>query len=150
MLSWLPTSLLAEAITDVLPGLHIKKVNRTKSLGSAIANGRTRNAAVSVKRLEAFKKRRKQFKKLRCSRGFDATATVLRTGGTAAMVYGQATMGVSNTLLLQQRRSCAATLSRGGAGDLDLTLALVIRGPFLWEPVRSLGGFRNARGKCVR
>ena len=50
---------------------------------------------------------------------------LMRTGGVAALTYGQAVTGVSNKLLLQQRRVvAAATLRTVGGGDLDLILAL--------------------------
>eukprot|EP00973_Karenia_brevis_P037778 5211344-Karenia_brevis.AAC.1 len=49
---------------------------------------------------------------------------VMRTGGTMAMVYGQATMGVSSSMLHAQRQSVAAASVPGGAGDLDLTLMM--------------------------
>ena len=55
---------------------------------------------------------------------WDRAGAVLRSGGTAALVYGQANTGVANTTLLQQRRAVAAAFVLHGAGDLDLTLAL--------------------------
>ena len=45
--------------------------------------------------------------------GAARSSLVLRTGGTAALVYGQA-----------QRRAVAAASVTFGAGDLDLTLIL--------------------------
>ena len=49
---------------------------------------------------------------------------MLRTGGTAALVYGQANMGVSNTMLQSQRAAVAAASVPGGSGELDITLIL--------------------------
>ena len=41
------------------------------------------------------------------------------------MTFGQAVIGVSNKMLLQQRRAVAAAITRSsGGGDLDVTLAL--------------------------
>ena len=50
---------------------------------------------------------------------------LLRTGGLPALGYCQAHTGVSNTHLLGQRRSVAAAGVAAGAGDLDLTLAMI-------------------------
>jgi hypothetical protein len=53
------------------------------------------------------------------------TARLLKTGGIAALGHAQAVMGVSNRLLLQQRRAAAAVLDATGAGaDLDMTFAI--------------------------
>ena len=49
---------------------------------------------------------------------------MLQSGGTAALVYGQANTGVATTMLLNQRRAVAAAHVQHGAGDLDLTLVL--------------------------
>ena len=56
--------------------------------------------------------------------GFNRTATVLRTGGVAAMSFATGNMGVATTMLQRQRAAAAATLYTRGAGDLDLTLVL--------------------------
>ena len=48
----------------------------------------------------------------------------MRSGGTSALVYGQANTGVATSMLLSQRRVVAASYVAHGAGDLDLTLAL--------------------------
>ena len=50
---------------------------------------------------------------------------LMRTGGTAALQFGQAVTGVSSSMLLQQRRSVAASVvSTSGGGSLDITLLL--------------------------
>ena len=78
---------------------------------------------VANARLANFRARRGRFQRLRSS-GVD-TSRLMRTGGVAALTYGQAVTGVSNKLLLQQRRSVAAATARIiGGGDLDITLAL--------------------------
>eukprot|EP00972_Heterocapsa_arctica_P010672 1565874-Heterocapsa_arctica.AAC.1 len=56
--------------------------------------------------------------------GARRSATVLRTGGTAALVYGQGNTGVSSTMLRAQRISVAAASVPGGSGELDLALVL--------------------------
>ena len=76
------------------------------------------------KRLQNFKVRKERFQKLRRFAGAQRCHLVLRTGGTAALVYGQANTGVSSSCLLAQRRAVAAASVTGGSGDLDLTLIL--------------------------
>ena len=56
-----------------------------------------------------------------------STSRLLRTGAKAAMTYGQAILGVSNSLLRDQRRTAAtiaAPASGNGGQDLDLALTL--------------------------
>ena len=57
-------------------------------------------------RLRAFLNRRRRFKAL--SRAKVSVARVLRTGGTCALTYGNRPLGVSDSLLLAQRRAVAA------------------------------------------
>ena len=123
------TPTLASAIVAQCPGLGIKVQRAAKSLGGSIGTGRNRTVAVQRKRLEAFKARKARFRKLRRRVGAEATALVLRTGGTAAMVYGEASMGVSPSFLHAQRVVVAAAACPSGAGDLDLTLILADGGP---------------------
>ena len=80
-------------------------------------------------RLKAFKVRKERFQKLRRAVGARRSHLVLRTGGTAALVYGQANTRVSNSMLLAQRQAVAAASVHRGAGDLDLTLILADGGP---------------------
>ena len=78
---------------------------------------------VANARLASFRLRKKLFQRLRNS-GVD-TPRLMRTGGIAALTFGQAVTGVSNKMLLQQRRAVAAAVTRSsGGGDLDVTLAL--------------------------
>ena len=98
---------LAYQIYCRLHGLRLTVVDNAKSLGSAISSGRYRNAAIMAKRLTAFKARKSQFQKLRRMVGARRTATVLRTGGTAALVYGQGNTGVSCSMLQSQRAAVA-------------------------------------------
>ena len=72
-----------------------------------------------------MKKRFPRFRRLR-KLGV-STSRLLRTGAKAAMTYGQAILGVSNSLLRDQRRTAAtiaAPASGNGGQDLDLALTL--------------------------
>ncbi|CAK0833333.1 unnamed protein product, partial [Prorocentrum cordatum] len=102
----------------------LKVVDNAKSLGGAICPGRVRHAALLAKRLRAFKVRKPQFRKLRRWIGARRAAAVLRTGGAAALVHGQANAGVSNTMVQSQRVAVAAASVPGGRGELDLALIL--------------------------
>jgi hypothetical protein len=115
----------ATAIIDKLPNLKIQFVERAKSLGGALGAGTKRNVQVQRSRLAAFRTRKTQFQKFRRMAGAKAVSRVLRTGGIAAMVYGQAITGVSNSMLQQQRVATAAAASRGGSGELDFALVYI-------------------------
>ena len=118
------TPALAAAIVDRCPGLGIRAQRAAKALGGTIGTGKNRSVAPQRQRLVKFKARLTRFQKLRRLVGADAVATVLRTGGTAALVYGQANMGVSPTFLHAQRVAVASSSVPGGSGDLDLMLAV--------------------------
>ena len=116
---------LARRVVAALPHLAVKVVVRTKSLGSALQAGRRRNARVQPRaRLSAFKVRKDRLRKVRRAVGAKRTSHLLAAGGTAALVYGQANTGVSDTTLLAQRRAVAAASVPEGAGELDITLVL--------------------------
>ena len=102
---------LAAAVVSRCPDLGIKVQRAAKSLGGTIGSGKNRSVKVQKKRLDAFKARKNRFQKLRRLVGAEATATVLRTGGTAALVYGQANIGVSPSFLHNQRVAVAAAAS---------------------------------------
>ena len=74
------------------------------------------------KRLKDFEARRSRLHVLKKSKV--SVPRVLKTGGVAALTYGQETMGVAPTALLAQRRAVARCLAAEGSGDLDLRLAL--------------------------
>jgi hypothetical protein len=118
------TGELAYRVQGRLNGLKLKVVSNSKSLGGAVSNGRWRNATILKKRLRDFRLRKPQFQKLRRMIGARRTAVVLRTGGTAALVYGQCNTGVSTSMLYAQRTAVAAASVPGGCGSLDLTLIL--------------------------
>jgi hypothetical protein len=115
---------LAEGIARELPGLRMTVAKRVKSLGGALGGGKVRNVCVLKARLLQFKVRKERFRKLRRAVGAKRTGAVLRSGGTSALVYGQANTGVASSMLLNQRRAVAASYVAHGAGDLDLTLTL--------------------------
>ena len=102
------TSALGERLEKVWAKLGITYKKYVKSLGVGLAAGR-RNVREQVKRLKNFTERLPRFKKLR-RLGADP-ARVIRTGGKAAIVYGQAVMGVCNSLLQLQRRAVAAAVA---------------------------------------
>ena len=98
---------------------------RAKSLGAAMAAGCRRNTMVLRQRLNDFKARIPRFRKLRRLRA--DPARIIRTGGKAAVVYGQAVTGVSNSHLLSQRRAvAAATAPKNGTGGQQLDIALML------------------------
>ncbi len=76
-------------------------------------------------RLRSFQQRVPRFRRIRAA-GI-STARLLRTGGVAAMTYGQAVMGVAPSVLLQQRRAAAAAAApAGGTCGQSLDLALLV------------------------
>jgi hypothetical protein len=87
--------------------------------------GVRRNAMVVNHRLMQYKERLPRFRMLKQA-GVD-TNKLNRTGGTAALVWGQGALGVPPTTLLQQRRAVAAAGNAGsGFGGQDLDLALIL------------------------
>ena len=101
-----------------------------KSLGVGLGAGVRRNAGVMRKRLKAFKARIPLFQRLRHA-NVDP-AKIIRTGGKAAIVYGQAVLGVANGLLRHQRVAVARAGAKGGTTggqQLDLALMTMDGGP---------------------
>ena len=76
----------------------------------------------SFQPLMGFEVRKPRFQKLRRMIGARKTAIVLRTGATAALVYGQGNTGVSCSMLQSQRSAVAAASVHGGSGELGLPL----------------------------
>ena len=98
---------------------------KNKSLGTGLGSGVRRNALVINTRLKRFRQRLGRYRLLRKA-GVD-TSRVLRTGGVAALTFGQSPLGVSPSILVQQRRvvEAAAAPSCGACGrNLDLALML--------------------------
>ena len=93
------------------------------SLGSAFAAGTRFTTMKEKARLRAFLCRRRRFKAL--SRAKVSAARVLRTGGTCALTYGNKPLGVSDSLLLAQRRAVAAAACINHCGA-DLNISLII------------------------
>eukprot|EP00973_Karenia_brevis_P044803 6205659-Karenia_brevis.AAC.1 len=73
------------------------------------------NVKLIRQRLANFKVRKTCFRKLRRAVGGRRIDMVLRTGGTAALNYGQANTGVGCSTLMAQRRAVAAVSTGGGA-----------------------------------
>ena len=92
--------------------------------------GRRRNALVMRKRIGNFARRLPRFRRLTAAKV--DTRRLLRTGGLAAVSYGQADTGVAPSIFLRQRRAAAAAAApaSGTCGqDLDLALLIADGGP---------------------
>ena len=119
------TPTLGARLANALKEFGIKYQGRVTSLGGALGAGRRRNATVINKRLKAFKARGPRFRKLAVA-GV-CTKRLMRTGGGAALTYGQAITGVAPATLLAQRRAAAAACApAGGQCGQDLDLALIL------------------------
>ena len=124
------TLALGEAVRDGLKQYNVKLVQRAKSLGAGLGAGIRRNTAVMKARMKKFAARLPRFRMLR--RAGVNTARVIRTGGLAALCYGPETMGVSNSMLLSQRRLVAPAAAPGAGTcgqDIDLAFVLGDGGP---------------------
>ncbi len=96
---------------------------RVKSLGVGLGAGRRRNTSVLKKRFGAFLPRVKRFRRVRAARV--AAAKLLHTGGTAAIDYGVAVTGVSDSDLMHRRRAVAAAMGEFADGrQLDLVFTM--------------------------
>ena len=119
------TPTLGEEVKAKLTDSSIPYALRVKSLGVGLAAGVARNTRVMNTRLKQFRKRLPRFRGLRRA-GID-TATIVRTGGVAALMHGYGGMGVSPTMLLHQRRAVtAATAPKSGLGGQQMEVALMI------------------------
>ena len=99
----------------------MKVAARVTSLGTGLGAGTRRNMVQLHKRLNAFKLRRGRFSRLRSSRV--DTSRLLRTGGNSAMLFGLKPLGVSDALLLKQRRAAVAATRVWDCGaSLDISL----------------------------
>ena len=93
------------------------------SLGVGLAGGTFHASHAFRQRLRKFRMRLPRFAAAR--RLAINTAKLLRTGGMAGVTYGEASVGVSPSLLHAQRVAAARALGdRTTGGDLDLTLAI--------------------------
>ena len=117
------TSKLANAAVKAIRGIKISTSDRVVSLGTGLGAGTRRNMFQVRKRLTAFVSRKRRFQNLKRARV--CIARLLRSGGIAAMTFGSKTTGVSDSMLLSQRRAAiAATRVRTCGADLDLSLML--------------------------
>ena len=106
-------------------GLYIPYNKGVRSLGAGLGAGVRRNMQVVNARLAGMKARVPRFRWLR-KLGIDA-AMLVRTGGKQANTYGGSILGVSNSLLRDQRRVCAAAAGpTSGRGGENLDVALVL------------------------
>ena len=119
------TDTLGKALELRWSPLEVKYKRYVKSLGVGLGGGTRRTTKVLSDRLRKFKMRIPKFKRLR--RLGICPARIIRTGGKAGFVYGQAIMGVPDHLLRDQRRAVAAAAAlEHGSGGQQLDLALVI------------------------
>ncbi len=117
------TPTIAAAVSDgaARVGVVLRAARSAKSLGHGLGAGVRRCSKVLRKRLTAFRARRPLFWALR--RAGVHGAKLVRTGGAAAMQYGQSHMGVAPSMLHAQRVATVAVVAAGARGrDLDLTL----------------------------
>ena len=80
--------------------------------------------------MNTFSKRIKRYRRLRVVGG--DTARIARKGGVKVMTYGEGIMGVSDSMLHQQRRGAgvATAFGAGNCGqNLDMALAIADGGP---------------------
>ena len=113
------TRALAEMAADAFDIISVTVAQRVTSLGSGLGAGKRRNMLNVRKRLKAFRARGDRFKNLRAA-GCQ-TDRLLRTGGIAALTFGQRALGVSDSMLLHQRRAAAECTRVSSAGaNLDL------------------------------
>ena len=106
-------------------GIFVRYAKKVKALGVGLGAGVRRNVDVARHRLKMMKKRVPRFRRLR--KIGVSTSRLLRTGGKAAMTYGQNVLGVSNSLLRDQRRTAAVIAApESGVGGQNLDLALIL------------------------
>lgn len=116
---------LGKKMEQIWEGTGIKCVRMVKVLGVGLGAGVRRNADVLRCRLKKMKKRISRFRRLR-KIGI-STSRLLRTGAKAAMTLGQAIMGVSNSMLRDQRRLATAIVApASGCGGQNLDIALML------------------------
>jgi hypothetical protein len=114
---------LAREVNEQICNVTIKAVSRTTSLGTGLGAGTRRNMIQVRKRLRAFRNRVGKFKMLRRNRV--RTDRLIRTGGLSALTFGQRSLGVADSLLLEQRRGVVAASCDTVAGaNIDLSLAI--------------------------
>ena len=116
---------VADRVAANLGPLALTVKKRVKGLGVGMAAGTSRNVLVQNARLKQFKKRIPRFRMLR--RANVDTARVFRTGGSAALMHGQHTIGVAPSTLQRQRRLGAAAMAPAyGLGGQELDIALMV------------------------
>ena len=97
---------IGKQLVKKLARLYITYRKKLEPLGAGLAGGRRRNTDVRKYRRKKFQKRTRKFRRL-AKLGIQVDK-LPRTGGTKAMTYGQAIMGVSDSMLQNQRRTTTA------------------------------------------
>lgn len=97
---------LGHALPDTLREYRIVYKTKAKTLGVWLAAGVRRNSVVINTRLKQFRKRVHRYRML--GRARVDTTRMVRTGGVAALTYGESTHGVPSSLLLSERWVVAA------------------------------------------
>ena len=115
------TDELGKALVDLWQesGISIKYAKKVKALGVGLVAGVRRNVDIMKHRLRTMKKRVPRFRRLR-KLGI-STSRLLRTGAKAAMTYGQAIVGVSNSLLRGQRRTAAVIAAPASGSEARIS-----------------------------
>jgi len=124
------TDAMGRKLEAGLARLNIAYRKKVKSLGAGLAGGRRRNTDVQKARLKNFKARVKKFRML--AKVGVKVHRLLRTGAIKSMTYGQAIMGVTDSMLRNLRRTTgAASSTAGGPGgqNLDIQLMAADDGP---------------------
>ena len=116
---------LGDGLQRALSEFGVTFQSRVKSLGTPLGGGTRRNVGPLNARLKAFRARRGRFRAL--ANAGVRVDRLMRTGGVAALSYGEFATGVSPSMLLQQRRAVAACTSRSaGFGGQCLDRALLV------------------------
>ena len=112
---------IAQRVASKLRKVQVRSARSAKMLGVGTAGGRRRCASVLRSRIVKVRARVPRIQQLR--RAGVNSALLVRTGIIPAMTYGQDISGVSNSMLLQQRRIAAKASAAPGSGkDLNLSL----------------------------
>jgi len=119
------TRKVGEAIADKLSGFKVRYAAKLKGLEVGMAAGTRQHSSVLKDRLNAFSKRCMRMQRLRTI-GIN-TAKIARTGGLAAVVYGEFTSGLNPSLLHRQRRTMATAVAPStGSGGQNVDYALMM------------------------
>ena len=114
---------VAADVAHKLRMFGFKAAKRARSLGVGLGAGVRRNTQVQASRFKAFKRRLGKFVAL--LRSGVNVARILRTGGTAALRFGDFVIGVAPSVLRDRRRVVAAAAMPATRGrDVNMSLIL--------------------------